>query len=387
MKYFTYSGYKQGPNLGVYVIVALVGAIIGGLLVLTVAPGYIASRAGLPQPGHADSGSAGDGGLPSSLLLEWSGDWPVPAVAEKVGPSVVGIISQTTYYDWFYGKRIAESGGSGVVFKREGAYSYIATNQHVVADAQRLYVVVSGGRRLDAELVGEDWQTDLAVIRVKDESLPVAVLGDSDLLRPGELVMAIGNPLDMEFERSVTVGVVSGLNRKVRYSDEREFSLIQTDAAINPGNSGGPLVNMRGEVVGINNMKIATENVEGMGFAIPVNLARRVLDDLVAYGRVIRPYLGVKVLDADDASRYLGRTITQGLYVAGVVAGSPAAKAGIRQGDIIAKVAGEPVASLGDLRRVLDRHRPGDKVTVEIIRSGVTLQVEAVLAEAPQSGR
>jgi len=380
MSYLTSSGYKQGPSPLSYALVALVGAIIGGILVLTLAPGYIATRAGIVGP---QAPWLGGGTTPP---VEWAGDWPAAAVAEAVGPSVVGIINQRTYYDFFRGKRTQVAGGSGVVFRQDGLYSYIATNQHVVAGAEELYVVLADGRRLETELVGEDWWTDLAVVRVEDSTLPVAALGDSDLLVPGELVIAIGNPVDMEFQRSVTVGVVSGLNRKVRYSDEREFRLIQTDAAINPGNSGGPLLNASGEVVGINNLKIATAEVEGMGFAIPINLARRVLDDLVVYGRVIRPYLGVKVADPAQARQYFDVNITEGLYVVEVVERSPADRAGIRAGDVILSVGGESVSDLPGLRQAIDRHHPGDTVQVGLMREGRPLTLRVVLGESPAAG-
>ncbi len=390
MEYFTSSGYKRGPSPISYAVVALVSAIIGGILTLTLAPGYIATRANLVNPGGLTNG-AGQGGTQGTPVaqggapVQWAGDWPAAAVAETVGPSVVGVISQTTYFDWFSGgQQTQESGGSGVVFKQTGGYAYIGTNQHVTNGASKLFVVLADGRRHDAELVGEDWWTDLAVIRVKDPSLPVATFGDSDQLKPGELVMAIGNPVDMEFQRSVTVGVVSGLNRKVSYSDEREFNLIQTDAAINPGNSGGPLVNMSGQVVGINNMKIAAQNVESMGFAIPSNLAQRVFGDLVIYGRVIRPYLGVSIASAADARTYLGLNIEKGILVTKVVAGSPAQRAGIKQGDVILSLDGQDINTLGDLRRVLDLHKPGDQITIELVRSGRTVTVKATLIEAPE---
>jgi serine protease Do len=383
MRYFTSSGYKQGPNILLYAVVALVSAIIGGILVLTVAPGYIASRAAIIDESPATGSSAGT--TVSAPPIEWTGDWPVTAVAQRIGPSVVGIINQTTYYDWFTGRqRPQESGGSGVVFKRDGQVVYIGTNQHVTQGASKLYVVMADGQRHEAQLVGEDWWTDLAVIKVTDPNLPVARFGDSDLLQPGELVMAVGNPVDMEFQRSVTVGVVSGLNRKVSYSDEREFSLIQTDAAINPGNSGGPLVSMSGLVIGINNMKIASENVESMGFAIPSNVAQRVLGDLVIYGRVIRSYLGVQIISAADARQYYGLNIDKGIYVRKVLSGSPAMKAGLREGDVIVQVDGQETSTLGDLRRVLDLRQPGDQVSVNFTRGGQAMSLKVTLEEAPE---
>ena len=307
---------------------------------------------------------------------------PIVAAAKKVGPAVVGITNKAYVRDFFNRVQLAERGtGSGVIYDKAG---YIATNNHVVEGASEIIVSLPDGRTFKGKVLGADAVTDLAVVKIDADNLPVAEFGDSDSLQVGEPAIAIGNPLGMEFRGSVTAGVISALNRSIEIG-ERKFNLIQTDAAINPGNSGGALVNADGEVVGINSAKIAVSGVEGIGFAIPVNTAKPILDELSHKGRVARPYLGASLMDKDIAQRYgFEIDLHGGIYLVKVVAGSPAAKAGIRPGDIILSFNGSKVSSAVDLRKKLSECKVGDRVDVQIWRNDQTQNVIVVLEEVPK---
>ncbi len=375
------SDYYYGPprrrSITGYLFVAVVGAILGSLLVTYAIPSYFPSSS---RPGEW----VGIAGEPS--VDESQGEnlpLPLPAsvlAVEKAAPSVVGIINMAEVYNYFSGRQqtIERGSGSGVIIDESG---YIVTNYHVVEGASTLLAVLPGGEDMPAKLVGVDPATDIAVLKVEGQGLPAAQFGDSDDLMVGEPVLAIGNPVDMEFQRSVTAGVVSGLNRKIQYG-ERTFLLIQTDAVINPGNSGGPLVNMAGQVVGINTMKLDLPRVEGMGFSIPSNTVRRVVDEIMKRGRVIRPWLGVGVVPRDTAALY-GIEFDRGLYVAQVSPCGPAEKAGIREGDIILSVEGFRVDATERLREVLEAKKVGNVVDVEIRRSDQVLTVRVTLEEMP----
>lgn len=227
----------------------------------------------------------------------------------------------------------------------------------------------------------------MAVVKIEADNLPVAKFGDSDTLQVGEPAIAIGNPLGLEFRGSVTAGVISALNRSIELG-ERKFSLIQTDAAINPGNSGGALVNADGEVVGINSAKIVVSGVEGIGFAIPVNTAKPILDELASRGRVARPYLGASLMDKDVAERYgFEIDLHGGIFLVKVVQGSPADKAGIRPGDIILRFNGAKVATAMDLRSKIDACKVGDRVEVVILHNGMQETKTLVLEEVPEDYR
>ncbi|MBQ7760123.1 MAG: trypsin-like peptidase domain-containing protein, partial [Acidaminococcaceae bacterium] len=207
---------------------------------------------------------------------------PIVSAAKKVGPAVVGITNKAYVRDFFNRVKFIERGtGSGVIYDAQNGL--IATNHHVVEGASEIIVSLTDGRTVKGKVLGEDAATDLAVVKVEEKDLPVAAFGDSDTLQVGEPAIAIGNPLGLEFRGSVTAGVISALNRSIELG-ERKFNLIQTDAAINPGNSGGALVNADGEVIGINSAKIAVSGVEGIGFAIPVNTAKPILDQLADKG-------------------------------------------------------------------------------------------------------
>ena len=323
-------------------------------------------------------------------------------VAEQTTQSVVYIQvegSAEVPSDWFHqfdeeelGGRFfrempRQSVGSGVIISEQG---YLVTNHHVVDGARRIQVTLSDKRQFRARLVGVDPSTDLAVLQVtldEGEILPAVAFGHSDAVQVGEWVLAVGNPFRLT--STVTAGIVSALGRQVNIIEDR-FRIedfIQTDAAINPGNSGGALVNLQGELIGISTA-IATESgsYEGYGFAVPVNLVERVVQDLITYGEVQRGYLGVTIqsIDARDARR-LGLDRIGGVYLDRVEGGSAAYRGGLRQGDVVLSVAGRSVNEPNELQSSIARHRPGDYVSVEVWRQGrtQTLQIELLGRDDP----
>ena len=279
--------------------------------------------------------------------------------------------------------------GSGVIIKQEDDDAYVVTNNHVVEGADRLEVSLANGETVEATLIGSDALSDLAVLRISNEHVEsVLEFGDSDELRAGDQVVAIGNPLGVEFSRSVTQGIISAVDRTIETktsAGQWDLQVIQTDAAINPGNSGGPLINMNGEVIGINSLKIAAGGVEGLGFAIPSNDVLPLVEEMMKNGSVARPYLGISMTDVDKIPRsYLGelpKDVTEGVAVADVDANSPAGKAGMKPGDIIVKMDGEQVQTTEDLRSALYKQlKVGDKVTLEIYRGKEKMNVDVTLS-------
>lgn len=364
-------------KLAPFFLIAVIGAIIGGSLVL----GYGGKFLAKPTPQNT---------TPMENLLQTpiaqakvsdARNTPIVRAAQAVGPTVVGITNKAYARDYFNRKVLVEQGtGSGVIFDSKG---YIATNNHVVQNAQEILVSLADGRVLNGRVLGADPATDLAVVKVDATGLPAATFGDSDSLLVGEPAIAIGNPLGLEFKGSVTAGVISALNRSIEIG-ERKFKLIQTDAAINPGNSGGALVNADSVVVGINSAKISIAGVEGIGFSIPINTARPILQSLIDKGRVVRAYLGVGIMDRNTAASYgYEFNIEKGIYVLKVAKDGPAGKAGLKEGDIILKVAGADISSVADLRGAVDAQAVGSKVEVLIIRSGNQQTVSVLLEEMP----
>ena len=309
---------------------------------------------------------------------------PVVRAAQAVGPAIVGITNKAVARDWFNNPVETEGVGSGVIFKSDG---YIVTNNHVISGAKEIIVSLADGRSLKGKLIGADEVTDLAVVKVDAKDLPTATFGDSDKTVVGEPAIAIGNPMGLEFQGSVTAGVISALNRTLDISDRR-VKLLQTDAAISPGNSGGALVNADGEVIGINSAKVAASGVEGMGFSIPINTVQEVINELMAKGYVARPYLGVSVFDQQTAARYgYPLNIDKGVYVFQLTAGGPADKAGLSRGDIILKIDGAEVNSISDLRAKIGEHKVGETVEVLIDRNNSQRTVSIALEEIPQDQR
>lgn len=307
-------------------------------------------------------------------------------IAKKVGPSVVGIRMTLSRNGWNFTEDQAQAEGSGVIVSRDG---YIMTNYHVVeyADPRNntsknvtLEIFLPDKRQVEAKFVGGDSQNDLAVVKVNLENLPVADLGDSSELEVGEPTIAIGNPLGMEFAGSVTAGVISALNRTVSMED-KILNLIQTDAAINPGNSGGALVNSRGQVIGINTIKISVAGVEGLGFAIPINDAKPVIDQLIMFGYVKgRPTLGItgKEITRDIAEYY---NLPLGIYILRVNPRSGSANAGLQKGDILVGLDGKEVRTMRDLDLIKKGHKAGDTVDAIIVRGNIKKALKITFTE------
>jgi len=318
-------------------------------------------------------------------------------VAKEVVPTVVSIKvvtkreSQSRPFDFFHffgpdfefkiPEPMPQEGmGSGVIITKDG---YILTNNHVVEGGEKGSITVTlwDGREFKGKLIGRDKLTDLAVIKVDANDLPVARFGNSDELQVGQWVLAVGNPLGLNL--TVTAGIVSALSRNIgiirdSYGVE---NFIQTDAAINPGNSGGPLVNLNGEVVGINTaIASRTGYYQGYGFAIPINLARKVAEDIIKYGKVRRGVLGVQISQLDESTaKGFGLDKPRGILVQDVISGSAAEEAGIKSGDVILECEGKEVNRPGELQEIIARKRPGDKVKLKIYRDGKTFEVTATL--------
>lgn len=293
-------------------------------------------------------------------------------VAEKVGPAVVGVDNNVNTWG---GGTALQGSGSGIIFDKSG---YIVTNEHVIDGATNITVTLPGGKRLPAQVIGSDFRTDLAVLKVNAQNLPVARFGDSSKVRVGDTAIAIGNPLGEEFAGSVTSGVISAVNRKLNV-DGKTYKVIQTDASINPGNSGGALCNIAGEVIGINTLK--KSDAEGMGFAIPINEALPIIQTLMKNGYVSRPYMGIEYqfIDEDTAKE---NDIPSGGYVRRVVRGGAAELAGIRPGDIIVEFGGVKIDKEDALTDAISRHKVGDTVTVKIWRDGRYGNVQVKLQDS-----
>jgi len=302
----------------------------------------------------------------------------VPGVVAKVRPAVVNIATRQLSYDALLRPVPAQGIGSGVIFDARG---YVLTNNHVVEGAQQIRVTLPDGRAFPGKLVGADPLTDLAVIKIDGRDLPAARLGDSSKLEVGETVIAIGNPLGLEGGPTVTVGVVSAIARSIEEPGGAGlYDLVQTDAAINPGNSGGPLVRMAGDVIGINTAII--QQAQGIGFAISINSAKPIVQELLAHGRVVRPFIGIVPVSVTPqiASAY-DLPVDHGVLVARLDPRGPAARAGMRAGDIVVAVAGHPVKSLGELRVAIGQHKIGETVDLAVRREKTSVTLKVTLAE------
>lgn len=320
--------------------------------------------------------------------------------ANKILPSIVGIeVTYTTTSNSFFGfgqptTATATATGSGIIISEDG---YILTNNHVVdtnsnnsysyydiSDATSVKVTLNAGTygndaTFDAKIVGKDSQTDLAVLKIEKTGLTAAEFADSDEAVVGEFVMAVGSPLGLD--ATVTSGIISAVNREVE-SDGNTYVCIQTDAAINSGNSGGALVNSDGKVIGINTLKLSGSGVEGIGFAIPINSTLDIIDDLIEYNKVIRPYIGFTGMDLDEATAK-EYDLVVGAYVRSVEDFSPAQKAGLQAGDVIVKVDGQSITTMNELNDIKNSHKVGDVLTLTVNRNGEERELKVTLEETP----
>lgn len=392
---------KMKKNNGIWrkLGLGLVGGIIGGLVTAGIFYAVMGS-------GNAASNSGGHQNSAGETVVEnvkVNVDSDITNAVDKVQDAVVSVINLqsqnqgTNGFGQLFGQQQQESSddsnleasseGSGVIYKKSGNSAYIVTNNHVVEGQQGLEVLLKDGTKVKAELVGTDAYSDLAVLKISaDKVNKVASFGDSNSLKVGEPAIAIGSPLGSEYANSVTSGIISSLNRQVTSTNESNqtvnINAIQTDAAINPGNSGGPLVNIEGQVIGINSSKIASTSasssgvsVEGMGFAIPSNDVVNIINQLEKDGKVTRPALGITMVDLSAVSTQqqeqilkIPESVTNGVIVTSVQPATPAEKAGLKQYDVITKIDDTDVSSGVELQSVLYQKKVGDSVKVTYYR-------------------
>jgi serine protease Do len=368
---------RRGPRLWSVAVVALVIGLISGALGGAAVASVLREPATAVQPPPEPAGET----VAQTRITESSA---VIEAVSRVAPSVVTIISQPR------GLFSAEGVGSGFIYEPDG---WIVTNKHVVRGVEQVTVRLSDSRELTGQVVGEDTLTDLAIVKIDATDLPVAPLGSSADLAPGQVAIAIGNPLG-NYESSVTTGVVSGLGRHIRAADaarttsEALNNLIQTDAAINPGNSGGPLVNSAGQVIGINTA--VSQEAQGIGFAIPIDVARPIMEQARNGEPIARPWIGVyytmvnKQLAADqDLPVDYGAYISGGGNAPAVIPGGPAERAGVREGDVIVSINGERVDEARDLSMLVLPHQPGDTITLRVLRRDSARDITITLGTMP----
>lgn len=377
-------------------LVALI-AFLGGALF---AGGNLLVNALASSAVKAATESAGPAGVRTAYAQPNSDPGAIAGIVGSAGPAVVKIDVYKTvngtavdpffndpFFRQFFGSSFAlpqpvkreEHGlGSGFIISPDG---YILTNEHVINGAQKIEVTIGEGKPVPARVAGSDYDLDLAVLKVDaGPSLPTLSMGDSDKIKVGNWVVAIGNPYGLD--HTVTVGVVSAKSRPVQVENRSYKNLLQTDAAINPGNSGGPLLNLEGEVIGINTAVAA--QAQGIGFVIPINTVKSVLEELMSKGHITRPWLGVQVQSLNEQmASYFGLKNTDGALVAGVVSGSPADKAGLQQGDVILKIDQQEIKNPDDLVNDIKGLKIGQRIVLLVQRQGKSLDIPLVIKEKP----
>ncbi|PLS02218.1 S1C family serine protease [Neobacillus cucumis] len=385
---------EQRGKKGSVFLASLAGAIIGALIVIFAIP-TLSKQGILPYKLATDQNQAvettnnkknNEKNVVEKVSYDVSTN--TTKAVEKTGEAVVGInnIQSSSFWsDKGDSSEEAAGTGSGVIYKKVDNKAYVVTNHHVVEGATRLEVSLDDGTKIAAKLLGSDVWTDLAVLEIDASKIKtVATFGNSDNLKMGEPVIAIGNPLGATFSGSVTQGIISGLKRTIPVDINEDgvidwqSEVLQTDAAINPGNSGGALINMAGQVIGINSMKISQEAVEGIGLSIPINSAIPIIDDLEKFGTVKRPYMGVDLKSVDEIPAYyqeealkLPRDVNYGVALRQVVPNSPASRAGLQELDVIVEMDGEKITNVIDLRKHLyQKKKVGDQLKVKYYREG-----------------
>lgn len=375
-----------------YILVILVvaavsgfgGVIAGSVLVLKTVRSNPSQASQVVAPQEAVQAPAPQTVQVSNLDIQTN----ITDAVQKVGPAVVTVVGTVPGQQTFFGRTGDQRvSGSGVFISDQG---YILTNNHVVENTNKIVVILADGTELPATLVGTDPYADLAVLQAQGTVPAVASLGDSTTLQPGETVIAIGSPLG-EFANTVTVGVVSATGRMITSNEGYQIeNLIQTDAAINSGNSGGPLVNLAGEVIGINTLVVRGSGLgsapaEGLGFAIPSNVAQQISGQIIAQGYFARPYLGIRWQPiSPDISAAYDLPVDWGVYVTEVIPGSPAAQARLQQGDIITQIGDVQISSDNRFLNALFVYQPGDNVNLEVIRNGSQVELQVTLGETQE---
>ena len=390
---------KNKTGFGKTVILPFVSGVVGCSVVLGTCFGVPSIRSKLINNSSSNistsnSSSTQSNGYVTQTSLSNYSDTAVYA-ANKILPSIVGIkIEYTVNTQSFFGRSsssTATASGSGIIISDDG---YILTNNHVVSsstsesnsyyqitDAGKVTVTLFGDEtEYEAKIVGQDEQTDLAVIKIEKTGLTKAEFADSDDVKVGEFAMAVGNPVNMT--STVTTGIVSAVNRKITDSDGKTYTCIQTDAAINSGNSGGALVNAQGKVIGINTLKLSGTGIEGIGFAIPINSTTDITSQLIQYSKVKRPFIGISGIDLDEttAKKY---NLVVGIYVKSVEDFSSAEKGGLKSGDVIIEADGKSIKSMDELNEIKNSHQIGDTMKLKINRDGSEKEITLTLGEQP----
>ena len=387
---------RNGKRRGIagYFFSGLAGVLVGALLVWFLIPSVVTN---LPSGGETKSSETKQ--QTQQLSVDVTTD--VTDAVEKASSAVVGITNiQSVTNFWSQSEATEGVGtGSGVIYKKEDGKAYVITNYHVIENAKSVEVTLADGSKVEANIVGEDIWTDLAVLAIDDTGIETVIeFGDSDALKQGETVIAIGNPLGLDFYGSVTTGVVSGKDRAVPVDlngdgiEDWQSEVLQTDAAINPGNSGGALINLAGQLIGINSMKISESTVEGMGLAIPVNSAIPIIEDLEQNGKVNRPSMGITLVDLTNVPAFhqketlkLPKEVTTGVVVDEVVEGTPAAIAGMKSYDVIVEMDGEKVENTIELRKHLyNEKETGDELKVKVYRQGELVELTLLLKQSSE---
>lgn len=376
------------------IIVALLSSVIGGALV----GAWFQFGAPAVAENNQLSNDRPQGQPVKQIEIINNTESPATAIAEKVSPSIVGIKVNYLVQEFWFGTQQSSGSGSGIIISSDG---YILTNNHVIEAAIGSGNKIAQGASIkvifpnqtdqfyDATVIGRDERTDIAVLKVELSELPAVDIGNSDELKVGELAIAIGNPAGLEFMGSVTQGIISGLNRQIQVGTGQPLKVIQTDAAINPGNSGGALVNSKGEVIGVNTVKIGGSNYEGLGFAIPINTAMEIANSLISDGYVKgRPQLGITIDTRFNEEMAERLKVPMGLLVADVIPLSAAYNAGVKTGDIITEFNGVPVKTFDELETEKNKYKAGDTITLKIYRiegsdvtKGKYLDIELILGE------
>ncbi len=304
----------------------------------------------------------------------------ITGAVERLSESVVGIDSTRLTRDFRFGMVPVEGQGSGVIIDPRGV---IVTNNHVIDESTRVQVNLKDGRTFVGEVIGADPATDVALVKVNGDNLPFAVLGDSEKLKVGQIVLAIGNALGLPGAPTVSMGLIGALGRPLPGTDFVTEGLIQTDAAINPGNSGGPLADLDGKVIGMNTAMIPF--AQGMGFAIPSETIKRIMDQITRHGRVVRPWLGISGMDVNKfVARRYNLAVEQGVLLAEVLHEGPARDAGLRVGDIVVKIGETKVEGMKSLVSALSHLTIGEEVSLQFVRNGTSYESKLRLRETPE---